>query len=788
MVSACPWYKFIFNGDPLPKKLLIVLLAFMLCLTALPAFAENEPSEPEKAWFQLIADKQRELAFTRQTTRKIEAQLKAQRKRLRSTLRDLERRYFELLFLLRSSWERPYSTSLIYQDIQDINARINQTLRPFEVLEKNLDMSRDNIRQGVKELGIFAGREHSPELKRALMKLRRNMASMAVTIKRLEVNAASTGRPLRELQTRTSRELEELRDRLGELWLGLFLNTDMTPLSFEYWEQLPYFFEHWLSVLPQILSRHLPSQRRGISEIVLTLILLWLPFIALGLWLYKIYRPRIAGNKMASRQLFSFWVVAGLGMSLLVYTGMGEYPGTWLWDVLAMIALARAALMLGAALLNFALGRQNRRCLVPVFWLYVTAAGVQFLGAPLQVMGAVWPVCLIAGFWFERRYLVRDLSSVERLVVRVSLFVMVLALLLSLTGLLLLSIYLIIAWLMAAAGLQIIWAAMQLLQRLPQDGEGRPWQRYGLAPGLGGPVLGLIYLLTVMDWMAHHLGGSQLMARAVTWSFQWRGLDISFADLLLIVILFVACRYVVNLLGAVLSRIKQWSRVDSAVIPSLQAISKYMIWLLFGYIVLALLGLDLTSLLVILGGMSVGVGFGLQHVVANFTAGLIILMGRTLRQGDVIEVGGRRGHVIKINLRSTVVRTFDNSMIFVPNQDIISKDLTNWTRGDPKVRCNIEVGVAYGSDLELASKLLLECAAGHKNVLEFPRPDVLFKEFADSALTLVLRVWIDRFDRYLTVESDLRGAINQSFSEHGVEIAFPQMDVHVKETPQPAEG
>jgi small-conductance mechanosensitive channel len=175
------------------------------------------------------------------------------------------------------------------------------------------------------------------------------------------------------------------------------------------------------------------------------------------------------------------------------------------------------------------------------------------------------------------------------------------------------------------------------------------------------------------------------------------------------------------------------------------------------------------------------VGFALQDLIKNFVSGLILLFGRSIHPGDEIQIEDVHGRVKRINIRSTVVQTNADSTIFLPNSDLVSKKIVNWTHKDPRGRAEIVVGVAYGSDTNLINDLLVQCALSNPDVLREPPPFVLFNEFGDNALILHLRFWIMHVvlarDR---VSSQIRFDIDRVFKERGIEIAYPQRDIHIR--------
>ena len=192
------------------------------------------------------------------------------------------------------------------------------------------------------------------------------------------------------------------------------------------------------------------------------------------------------------------------------------------------------------------------------------------------------------------------------------------------------------------------------------------------------------------------------------------------------------------------------------------------------------LGFDLKNITILGGALGVGIGFGLQTIVNNFVCGLIMLFERPVKVGDAIELGGQQGKIKKVGLRATVVQTYDNSEIVVPNSDLITNQVTNWTLAERLSRIRIPVGVAYGSDVPLVMKTILECAADNQTVLKDPAPKVLFINFGDSSLDFELRVWVADFDTRLTVISELHEEIDSRFRKLNIEIPFPQTDLHVR--------
>ncbi len=192
------------------------------------------------------------------------------------------------------------------------------------------------------------------------------------------------------------------------------------------------------------------------------------------------------------------------------------------------------------------------------------------------------------------------------------------------------------------------------------------------------------------------------------------------------------------------------------------------------------LGFDLTSLAIIFGGLSVGIGFGLQELIANFISGILLVFEQTIRPGDILEVEGQRGTVTQMRMRATVLRNIENHEIFVPNKTLLTSVVAAYTLSDRVVRRVLRVGVSYDADPTQVRDILLKIGKNHGLVLDAPTPTVFFIDFGDSSLIFELAVWISDAERALEVISDLHFMVFSQFAKQGIEIPFPQRDLNLR--------
>ncbi|HNP19040.1 MAG TPA: mechanosensitive ion channel [Fulvivirga sp.] len=258
--------------------------------------------------------------------------------------------------------------------------------------------------------------------------------------------------------------------------------------------------------------------------------------------------------------------------------------------------------------------------------------------------------------------------------------------------------------------------------------------------------------------------------------------DITISTILFLIVSVFILIYLARKLSEFLGRyISNRYGTTEATSHSIATIIRYSILVIGLMVVVQTAGIDLSTLSIMAGALGVGIGFGLQNITNNFISGLIILFEQPIKVGDRIEVGNIVGEVKKISARATMILTNDNIIVIVPNSEFISSTVINWSHNDRSVAFRFQVGVAYKEDPAFIKKLLLEVSSENEGVLDNPAPEVLFDEFGESSLNFNLRVWTyDYANRPTNLKSQLYYSIFEKFKEHGVEIPFPQRDLHLK--------
>ena len=419
---------------------------------------------------------------------------------------------------------------------------------------------------------------------------------------------------------------------------------------------------------------------------------------------------------------------------------------------------------------------------------------------------------LVWGFWLLRRpYLIRLLPQlsaptwlhrpVVSLFVRgLLLFLLVVIILADLLGFQNLSMYLAEAavWtLLAVVILWFLWLIGEtIIVHLLHPEGGRAAHFFPARAELIQKIavfsrwaLGIILGVPVVLWCLNSWG---ITPSQVAWAFNWTTWGPSLGPVRLttlnvggaILAIYVGFFLSRIVRGLMLVRIFPRTALETGVQYTIATTAHYVILILAGIVALNILGFQLTNLALVAGALGVGIGFGLQNIVNNFLSGLILLFERPIKVGDILVIDGQWGTVKEIRVRSTIFETFDRSVLIIPNSELVSNKVTNWTHYGAGInRLTLKVGVTYGSDVRQVTQLLTEVCQANPRVVAVPPPQISFEAYGDNSLNFTIWVHLRIPSDRTPATHELNSAILEAFNAHGIEIPFPQRDLHIKDWP-----
>jgi small-conductance mechanosensitive channel len=405
------------------------------------------------------------------------------------------------------------------------------------------------------------------------------------------------------------------------------------------------------------------------------------------------------------------------------------------------------------------------------------------LVAQLCALLLAFAVGLLAKRWYLERYRDDDQPeeerprglrlltrrSLERIVQPLGMLILVSALrgLLAVFGF---NVYLLDIAVPILASLAVIRVAVYLLRKALVDSPALvAWEH-----AITGIVWGLV-ALHLLGWLPGVLGTLDALAMTVG---ETRISILSVLKLLLMVSLLVAVALWFSRLLE--RRVARSETISPALQVGIAKFSKFFLLTLAFLLALDSVGFNLSSLAVFGGALGVGLGFGLQRIASNFISGFILIADRSIKPGDVITIGTKFGWVEEMHARYIVVRNRDGEDTLIPNENLITSEVINWRFADPNVRLRVPVQISYNDDPEQALAILLEAAKVNPRVLDDPAPAARLIEFADSGISLELRIWYnDPENGVANIRSDINLAIWRAFKEAGITIPYPQRDVHL---------
>ena len=593
--------------------------------------------------------------------------------------------------------------------------------------------------------------------------------------------------PAKSLIASARESRAEIENCLPELWKDYYMQAPVAWLTSDEWSKLSRDLAYLGASVQLRRAVELPSTD---SQWRATLIRLAMTLVVLALLAVILVRTQLRPFPGLQQDLLHRtlpWNILGLAL-------LSSSFSVSLEPFRLIMALGNLCLIMGEIYMAWDL-RKLRYPEVPVsvspLWRLVplTMCAYILLYLPMPTLFALiaWGGCVIANLIVHRRLFRHrpDLGPmhIERTILDTEPVILWCCLILVLLGLHIYSMVLYMLFTSVSISVQLSFGCMSLISKLNErlSREGSQSVLGSLLLALSAPVILVVAVSVVCLWLATLPGGLSMVQYYFFKSVSIGDTEFNSVQVLLIISAFFIARTTASMGSSFIGKLPEKGiRIDMSLVTPLQTAFTYFVWIAFILFVLRALGMNLSSLAVIAGGLSVGIGFGMQTIVNNFMSGLILIFSRSLQVGDVVEVGGVTGRIKKITVRCTVVETFNLATIFVPNSEFVSGRLTNWTTSNRSVRENIKVGIAYGMDTEKAVKILTDIAHREPDILAYPAPRVLLQDFGDNALQLTLQYWVRDYDLALPLSSRVRFAINKEFEAAGIEIAFPQMDVHIR--------
>lgn len=739
------------------------------------ARAAEAAKSVQEAWEALLASHNAQLAGIIEHSQTLKDGLSELSSSTKQSIAQLEEEFQKLDALSQVQGSMPSDLTVLAERLHRIKDRTQSLIKPLMNTKEELEKEKQAL--ALLDKSLSGQSDVDSKISSRLKEADKN-------ITRLQKNYDTIIAPALELIESVQGRITAIMKEMPSLWNSYYFQSsghiyDVVALSKDFRN---------LGSLRELYSLRITTELPSSMDALVTV------FVRIGTSLLFFALLGLAFTRTASRRLpetmlggvrrvmrnSAIWIALGISIHLSAWGDGRMYQ---MVATLGTMCLCWGQMLLAWDLYEFENPERPRLSpLWPMFPpLLIGMVLLNFDPFPLFIC-VVWVVVQAVDLWKTRR-LPLPAQPLPRAIMRLYTVQLWITLVISLLGFSRLSILISMCFTSVTVTIMLcvsIFKVEHLIESyLPK--EGTIAVMASLAMALVMPVVLLIAVMAAVVWILAYPGGYFLLQNMATLGFNIGNVSLNAMQILSIFIAFYLTRALLAVGNTFMAGMQtQISRISVSLLAPIQAIYKCLLWALFGLYALKALGFNLSSLSMIAGGLSVGIGIGLQNMVQNFTSGISVIFGQTIREGDVVEVGGITGVVKKINIRSTMVETFDNAIIFIPNSSFLNSTFTNWTHNNRRVRKEIAVGVAYGSDVRHCLDLMLKTAREHPKVLFYPEPTAFFMNFGASSLDLVLRFWVREYNDSTAVTSDIRVKVNEAFTAEGIEISFPQLDVHLK--------
>lgn len=757
------------------KTLLFTLCFCMLNAFSVPSLSAQEVSDIVSS---LAESQKRELDTIQGESAELEKNLNDKIINLSNKTNEISLAFQNLSMIFENGSLSPNARSILTKQINELYAELDLYYTPLAQTQKTINTRINQLSSILNNFKIMDS-SHVGELNTKTQNLLTAYQNMG---KNLEQNLPQTKTLLDNIAALSG----NFEKTLPKLWLDYYINATDNLFSSLVWQNEIKNFKDILSTTARTLRNDLPSTQNAWIFFLIRIVMICL---ILGVPLYS----SVKLTQKLPEQVHTAWKnILKISMPAIIL-GIAFYYASLQRHTIYQIGMGISAILMCYGLIHLAFILQNLqknteltkptvRIFVPV--LFASLALLTFTPLILT-LSFIWALILIFTSW----YLIKAPKTsclISNYILKGFLFVNIIGILITPNGLARLSILLTLLYICLGVGVYLAFGIIRLakiVQEYLQTKESNVFA-YELAYAFAFPILLLIGFIIPFTWVLAYPGGMYLIKNFSNFDFNFGSFSVNSFQIFTILIVFYITKSIIKFLNNFIEN--NWSNNKDSSLSTLTAPIKTTVnfgcWGLFILYALNVLGFSLTSITVVAGGLSVGVGLGLQSFVQNIFSGFSLIFGRNIREGDIVDVAGINGVIQKISLRATQVRTFDNAVVFVPNSAFLSSTFVNWTHNGTMVRKSIPLGVAYGTDLNLVKDTVMDIVKNDPDVLNTPEPTLLFMDFGASSLDFEVRIWVADINNAAGIMAKLRYAINEAFKEKNIEIPFPQTDIHVYQT------
>lgn len=592
--------------------------------------------------------------------------------------------------------------------------------------------------------------------------IKKNISDMLESVTKTVAGAEETNIELSNIISKADRLFEDtIYDYYFEQSESVFSQDTQT--------MIPVMMQRWIQSVDKFVKKKIPDTFVEWKSVLISFALIFcIVFLPILFYLNRYLKTRISITKYTRRLIIQALVYLIFAICILFSLADIIFPETIIFSFIWILLISRWGMDFAWALKNLNNPDDyGKSPLMPLFWVYFAACFFQFLNIPEVILTILWPGFLLIAFIHILQRPKYPLMPQESYFRKISIFLLAIFIAGSMLGYVNLSIFLTASWFILMIGFQFSFTFSTIFKNINEKFVKNKILKT-LSLGIGMPLIWLAVIATVIGWAGYQYLNINIVIKILESTIDIYGVKINIILIILGVFLFFVVKTILHVIRSSLDVKYGANEETGGILPVFHTMTRYAFWTLYVIVVLKFMDISITSIAIIAGGLSVGIGLGLQGFVTSFVNGIIILMNRTVRVGDVIQVDNMQARVLKIDLRNTLVQTYDNAIVSVPNSQILNNKFINWTLNNKLVRRQIDIRVKYGVEVEQVKNLIVEIALKNTKIKKFPEPSVQLSDFTDGGMIFSLKIWLDDLDNESVILSDLRYEINKTLMANNI--------------------
>jgi len=768
------------------KNILLLILSLItlisINISAAKKNMESLDSLNSKLWEGIFFDQIKNSKTRYRNIQKLIREIHFNLSKVKKTYAPLDRKYYQLEFIRSTTTDRPYEYRLVVSEIINVH---NQIINNCKELQNLLPLCSKYIKlqnNEIKNLIYLTKKTDSNKMfilgNRVIYRLKTNTVQLRIE----KENIKKILKKLIPLENKFKNLTEEIRESLSRDFKNFFFQKGIPVWEINFRYAFLYISQEWVQGLYHNVEIKFPTTLKALIVLleILTAIVVCAYFIII--LIKRKYNSYYESNRLDIRKIIvSFFALMGCITAVFLF----DFPVTTAFHRVSIILFGYFSLCFCKFTLETIFHKKIMFHLIYLcYFIFALGIILQLLDFNYELIIIIWPIVLMVTVLLLIIKLDNDNQKLNLCKILFVLFSFGL-LATSFCGYVYLSIFISGSIFLAIITFHLGVVLTEFLKKITDKLDILHNLVRSVILGIGTSIIWLFMILFLTLWISNQFGLNFNHTYSYLLSLKIVALhhSLPISKLLLSMYMLLIFKSFYNALSRYALILPEnnsqfYKSKNAKLIPSLKNLISYAFITIYLITIMRIFNISITSFLVVLGGISFGIGLGLQELVKNFMSGLVIIFGGLCRFGDIVEINGKLATVHMTDFRKTTLKTFDNCIMTIPNSKITDHEFFNWSKNNEKMRQDIKIGVSYNSNVDTVIDILQTIAKKY-NSLNVHTPAVIFDDFGDNSLNFILRIWFNDIEDFIYTPTRIRKEIFDEFKISNIEIPFPQLDIHI---------